>query len=145
MISGDLLRSLAVLVAATPCPLILAAPVAFIAGVARAARRGILVKGGGALEALARAHTVLFDKTGTLTVGGARLLSVEVAPGESAEQVLLLGASLEQASHHVVAAAIVRRRPSAGLRLELPEQVRESMGSGLHGLIEGRRVSRRLP
>jgi cation transport ATPase len=80
-ISGDLTRSLAVLVAATPCPLILAAPVAFIAGVAQAARRGILAKGGGALEALARAHTVLFDKTGTLTVGGARLLSVEVAPG----------------------------------------------------------------
>ena len=82
LISGDLIRSLAVLVAATPCPLILAAPVAFIAGVAQAARRGILVKGGGPLEALARAHTVLFDKTGTLTVGGARLLSVEVAPGE---------------------------------------------------------------
>ena len=73
LISGDLIRSLAVLVAATPCPLILAAPVAFIAGVAQAARRGILVKGGGPLEALARAHTVLFDKTGTLTVGGARL------------------------------------------------------------------------
>ena len=83
-ISGDVLRSLAVLVAATPCPLILAAPVAFIAGVAQSARRGILVKGGGALEALARAHTVLFDKTGTLTVGGARLLSIEVAPGGGA-------------------------------------------------------------
>ena len=84
LISGDLIRSLAVLVAATPCPLILAAPVAFIAGVAQAARRGILVKGGGPLEALARAHTVLFDKTGTLTVGGARLLSIEVAPGRDA-------------------------------------------------------------
>ncbi|MDP1881603.1 MAG: HAD-IC family P-type ATPase, partial [Bradyrhizobium sp.] len=140
-ISGDLLRSLAVLVAATPCPLILAAPVAFIAGVARAARRGILVKGGGALEALARAHTVLFDKTGTLTVGGARLLSVEVAPGETAEEVLLLGASLEQASHHVVAGAIVQAGTERGLRLKLPEQVRESMGSGLHGVVEGRRVS----
>src|SRR6266699_3103708 len=86
LISGDPLRSLAVLVAATPCPLILAAPVAFIAGVAQAARRGILVKGGGPLEALARAHTVLFDKTGTLTVGGARLLSVEVAPSETEER-----------------------------------------------------------
>ncbi|MDP3074070.1 heavy metal translocating P-type ATPase [Bradyrhizobium sp.] len=140
-ISGDLLRSLAVLVAATPCPLILAAPVAFIAGVARAARRGILVKGGGALEALARAHTVLFDKTGTLTVGGARLLSIEVAPGETAEQVLLLGASLEQASHHVVAGAIVQAGTARGLRLKLPGQVRESMGSGLHGVIDGRRIS----
>ena len=140
LISGDLLRSLAVLVAATPCPLILAAPVAFIAGVAQAARRGILVKGGGPLEALARAHTVLFDKTGTLTVGGARLLSVEVAPGETADEILMLGASLEQASHHVIANAIVQAAAERGLKLELPERVRESMGSGLQGMIGGRRV-----
>ena len=105
--SGDLIRGLAVFVAATPCPLILAAPVALIAGIAQAARRGILIKGGAPLEALARAHTVLLDKTGTLTVGGARLLSLEVAPNEKSETVLQLGASLEQASHHVVAAAIV--------------------------------------
>ena len=141
LISGDLIRSLAVLVAATPCPLILAAPVAFIAGVAQSARRGILVKGGGPLEALARAHTVLFDKTGTLTVGGARLLSVEVAPGETADEVLMLGASLEQASHHVLAGAIVQAAAERGLALKLPEQVRESMGSGLHGVVEGRHVS----
>jgi len=141
LISGDLTRSLAVLVAATPCPLILAAPVAFIAGVARAARRGILVKGGAALEALARAHTVLFDKTGTLTVGGARLLSVEVAPGETIERVLQLGASLEQASHHVLAKAIVAAATERGLKLEVPEQVRETMGTGLSGLLDGSRVS----
>ena len=141
LISGDLVRSLAVLVAATPCPLILAAPVAFIAGVARAARRGILVKGGGPLEALARAHTVLFDKTGTLTVGGARLLSVEVAPGANVDEVLMLGASLEQASHHVLAAAIVQAGIARGLKLKVPEQVREAMGSGLEGVIDGRRVS----
>ena len=141
LISGDLIRSLAVLVAATPCPLILAAPVAFIAGVAQAARRGILVKGGGPLEALARAHTVLFDKTGTLTVGGARLLSVEVAPGETADEVLMLGASLEQASHHVLANAIVQAGAERGLSLKVPEQVRESMGSGLHGVIGGRHVA----
>ncbi|MGJ4897309.1 MULTISPECIES: heavy metal translocating P-type ATPase [unclassified Bradyrhizobium] len=138
--SGDLIRSLAVLVAATPCPLILAAPVAFIAGVAQAARSGILVKGGGKLEALARAHTVLFDKTGTLTVGGARLLSVDAAPGEDADAVLLLCASLEQASHHVVAHAIVQAGQARGLKLKVPEQVRETMGSGLEGLIDGRPV-----
>jgi heavy metal translocating P-type ATPase len=141
LISGDLIRSLAVLVAATPCPLILAAPVAFIAGVAQAARRGILVKGGGPLEALARAHTVLFDKTGTLTVGGARLLSIDVAPGESADEVLMLGASLEQASHHVLAHAIVEAGTARGLGLKVPEQVRESMGSGLYGVIDGRQVA----
>src|ERR1019366_9096490 len=140
LISGDLIRSLAVLVAATPCPLILAAPVAFIAGVAQAARRGMLVKGGGPLEALARAHTVLFDKTGTLTVGGARLLSVEVAPGETAEEILMLGASLEQASHHVIAGAIVAAAAERGLSLKVPEHVRESMGSGMQGVIDGRKV-----
>jgi heavy metal translocating P-type ATPase len=141
LISGDLIRSLAVLVAATPCPLILAAPVAFIAGVAQAARRGILVKGGGPLEALARAHTVLFDKTGTLTVGGARLLSIEVAPGENPDEVLMLGASLEQASHHVVARAIVEAGAERALRLKVPGEVRESVGSGLQGVIDGRRVA----
>ena len=119
------------LVAATPCPLILAAPVAFIAGVAQAARRGILVKGGGALEALARAHTVLFDKTGTLTVGGARLLSVEVAPGQSAGGSADVRASLEQASHHVLAKAVVAAAVERGLKLKAPEQVRENMGAGL--------------
>jgi len=141
LVSGDLTRSLAVLVAATPCPLILAAPVAFIAGVAQAARLGILVKGGGPLEALARAHTVLFDKTGTLTVGGARLLSVEAAPGESPDEILMLGASLEQASHHVLAKAIVEAGTARGLKLKVPEQVREAVGSGLQGMIDGRQVS----
>ncbi|MGY3534486.1 heavy metal translocating P-type ATPase [Bradyrhizobium sp. USDA 4452] len=139
--SGDLTRSLAVLVAATPCPLILAAPVAFIGGVAQAARRGILVKGGEALEALARAHTVLFDKTGTLTVGGARLLSVEVAPGEDPDEVLTLGASLEQASHHVLAKTVVAAAVDRGLKLRTPEQVKETMGTGLCGLIDGREVA----
>src|SRR5262249_3428133 len=107
LFSGDAVRALAVLVAATPCPLILAAPVAFIAGVSQAARRGILIKGGGPLEALARTHTVMFDKTGTLTVGGARLVAVETAPGQHADEILQLAGSLEQASHNVVAKAIV--------------------------------------
>jgi heavy metal translocating P-type ATPase len=140
LISGDLIRSLAVLVAATPCPLILAAPVAFIGGVAQAARRGILVKGGGPLEAMARAHTVLFDKTGTLTVGGARLLSIEVAPGVRAEEVLSLGASLEQASHHVLARAVVQAATDRVLPLKMPSEVSESMGSGLRGIVDGKRV-----
>src|SRR4029079_19139513 len=135
LLSGDPTRGLAVLVAATPCPLILAAPVAFIAGVSRAARLGILIKGGGPLEALARTHTVMFDKTGTLTVGGARLVAVETAPGESADEVLQLAGSLEQASHHVVAAAIVSAALARGLTLETPDQVRETMGSGLEGRV----------
>ena len=139
-LSGDPTRGLAVLVASTPCPLILAAPVAFIAGVSRAARLGILIKGGGPLEALARAHTVMFDKTGTLTVGGARLLAIETAPGSDAQNVLRLAASLEQASQHVVAAAIVSAAIARGLILASPDEVRETMGSGLEGTVEGRRV-----
>lgn len=140
LLSGDAIRGLAVLVAATPCPLILAAPVAFIAGVSQAARLGILIKGGGALEALARAHTVMFDKTGTLTVGGARLVAIETAPGESAGEVLRLAGSVEQASHHVVATAIVAAALARGLPLEMPSNVQETMGSGVKGWIGGREV-----
>lgn len=136
--SGDPVRGLAVMVAATPCPLILAAPVAFIAGVARAAKQGILIKGSGPLEALAHAHTVMFDKTGTLTVGGARLVAIEVAPGQSAEEVLRIAGSLEQASHHIVATAIVDAAHAKGLRLGVPSQVRETMGSGLEGIVDGK-------
>jgi heavy metal translocating P-type ATPase len=139
-ISGDPMRGLAVLVASTPCPLILAAPVAFIAGVSRAARHGILIKGGGPLEALARVHTVLFDKTGTLTAGGTRLSAIESAPGQSPDEVLRLAASLEQASHHVIAAAIVNASRARGLTLEIPRLVQETLGSGLQGTVGGTRV-----
>jgi heavy metal translocating P-type ATPase len=138
--SNDPVRALAVLVAATPCPLILAAPVAFIAGVAQAAKRGILIKGGGPLEALARTHTVMFDKTGTLTIGGARLVAIEAAPGQNVEEILRIAGSLEQASHHVVAAAIVEAATGRGLKLSVPSKTREMMGSGLEGVIEGQTV-----
>ena len=140
LMSGDPIRGLAVLVSSTPCPLILAAPVAFIAGVSRAARLGILIKGGEPLEALARTHTVMFDKTGTLTVGGAPLVAIETAPGQSADDVLCMTASLEQASHHVVAAAIVSAAVTKGLSLFTPDKVRETMGSGLEGVVEGKLV-----
>ncbi|KAB2943721.1 MAG: heavy metal translocating P-type ATPase [Hyphomicrobium sp.] len=139
-LSGDAIRGLAVLVVATPCPLILAAPVAFVAGVSQAARRGIIIKGGAPLDALAQTHTVLFDKTGTLTVGGARLIAVETAPDEDADEVLRLAASLEQASQHVVAAAIVAAGAGRGLALHMPHQVHEVMGSGLEGVVDGRKV-----
>ena len=139
-LSNDPVRALAVVVAATPCPLILAAPVAFIAGVAQAAKRGILVKGGGSLEALARTHTVMFDKTGTLTIGGARLVAIEAAPGQNADEILRAAASLEQVSHHVVAAAIVEAATTRGLKLAIPSTAHEAMGSGLEGVIDGQTV-----
>ena len=138
--SEDPIRALAVLVASTPCPLILAAPVAFIGGVAQAAKRGILIKGSGPLESLARTHTVMFDKTGTLTVGGARLVAIEAAPGQRTDEILRLAGSLEQASHHVVAATIVETAVAKGLKLSIPAHVRETMGSGLEGTVEGRNV-----
>lgn len=141
ILSGDPVRGLAVLVVATPCPLILAAPVAFISGVSQAARRGVLVKGGAALEALARVHTILFDKTGTLTVGGARLVAVETAPGIDANEVLRFAACLEQASHHVIAQAIVNAAETRGLTLVPPTDVREDLGAGLAGTVEGRRIA----
>jgi heavy metal translocating P-type ATPase len=138
--SGDPIRALAVLVAATPCPLILAAPVAYIAGVARAARRGVLMKGGFALKALARTRTAVFDKTGTLTVGGARILHIETAPGWSADETLHVIGSLEQALQHPVARAIVEAARERGLELKMPSDVREAMGSGLEGNVAGRRI-----
>jgi multidrug resistance efflux pump/soluble P-type ATPase len=121
--------------------LLLAAPPAFVAGTSLAARRGVLIKGGGPLEALATIRTVLFDKTGTLTVGGARLVAIETASGTSANEALRLAASLEQASHHVLAATIVAAARGQGLRLVPPQEVRETLGSGLEGQVEGRRVA----
>ncbi|RWK65674.1 heavy metal translocating P-type ATPase [Mesorhizobium sp.] len=134
-ISGDPIRALAVLVVATPCPLILAAPVAFIGGVSRAARAGILMKGGVALEALAQVRTAIFDKTGTLTIGGAELIEIEAAPGRDADHLLQLLASLEQASHHVLADSIVRAARGRKLMLSHPCNVREYRGAGLKGRV----------
>jgi heavy metal translocating P-type ATPase len=138
--TGDAVRALAVLVVATPCPLILAAPVALICGVSRAARRGIIAKGGGVLERLARARTVLFDKTGTLTTGTPRVTGVETLNDYDADDVLLRAASLEQMSQHVVAGAIVAAARSLTLPLMMPHDVTEIPGGGLAGMVGDVRV-----
>ena len=137
LFSGDPVRALAVLVVATPCPLLLAVPIAIVAGISRAARRGIIVKGGGALEAIARARVMLFDKTGTLTAGRPRLADVVVAPGWTAEAVLGLAASLEQVSPHVLAASIVGGARDRGVILRLPDGAIEEPGAGISGTIDG--------
>ena len=139
-LSNDPIRALAVLVVATPCPLILAAPVAFIGGVSRAARAGILMKGSAALEALAQIRTAIFDKTGTLTLGGAELIEIDVAPGQGTDEPLRLLASLEQASHHVLADSIVRIARHGNLSLSQPRDVREHRGEGLEGQVDGMSV-----
>jgi soluble P-type ATPase len=82
----------------------------------------------------------MFDKTGTLTIGGARLVAIEAAPGQSVEEILRIAGSLEQASHHVVAAAIVEAATGRGLKLSVPSEAREMMGSGLEGVIDGQTV-----
>jgi heavy metal translocating P-type ATPase len=140
--SGDPVRALAVLVVATPCPLILAAPVAIVAGISAAARRGVLMKGGGALETLARARTVVFDKTGTLTTGVPKLTRIVAADGVAPEQVLRLAAALDQVSHHPIATALVEAARARGLgTLPLPSEVHEEPGAGVEGVVDGQRVA----
>ena len=137
LVSGVPERALAVLVVATPCPLLLAVPIAIVAGISRAARRGIIVKGGGALESLARARVMLFDKTGTLTAGRPTLADVVVAPGRTPEQVLRFAASLEQVSPHVLAASIVTGARTRGVAITLPEDATEVPGAGIAGRVDG--------
>ena len=141
VLSGDAVRALAVLVVATPCPLILAAPVAIVSGISRAARRGILIKNGGALETMAEATVVLFDKTGTLTRGTARLSGIETRHDLTPDELLRLAASLDQVSMHVSAQAIVAEASHRGLKLSLPEAVEETPGEGLRGTVDGRPVT----
>ncbi|EYD74246.1 Lead, cadmium, zinc and mercury transporting ATPase, Copper-translocating P-type ATPase [Rubellimicrobium mesophilum DSM 19309] len=138
--SGDPVRAVAVLVVATPCPLILTVPVALVAGLSRAARLGVLVKGGGSLEALARVEVLVIDKTGTLTEGRPRLARTVAAPGFGEEEVLRLAASLDQASQHPVARAVVAEARARGLALATPRCVTEMAGEGMEAIIEGRKV-----
>lgn len=140
LLSGDYTRAVAVIVAATPCPLILAVPVAIIAGMSKAASRGAIIKGGAALEQLARTKTVLLDKTGTLTHGGPAISEIAFAPEADGDRVLALAAALEQASPHVVARAIVAEAKLRGLSLASASQVREDHGVGLEGHVAGHHV-----
>jgi heavy metal translocating P-type ATPase len=138
--AGDPIRAVAVLVVATPCPLILAVPVAIVSGLSRAAKHGILIKGGKALEMLARVRSLVIDKTGTLTDGRARVVSIHVASGFSEDEIVRFGASLDQASKHIIAQTIVLEAHTRNLRLALPTDVVETPGEGLEGCVEGRRA-----
>lgn len=139
--SGDPVRALAVLVVATPCPLILAVPVAIISGVSRCARHGVLVKGGGALERLAAVDIVVVDKTGTVTDGRARLIETKVRDGFEGAELLRLAASADQGSHHVVAQALVGAARERGLALSNPGAMRETPGAGLVARVDGHEVA----
>ena len=138
---GSPIRALAVLVVATPCPLILAAPAAIIAGVSRAARHGIIVKGGGPLETLARATVLLLDKTGTVTSARPQVVAVETFGAISSDDVVRHAASIEQVSVHPYAPAILAEARSRSVELSFPVDVREQMGTGIGGNVDSRRVA----
>jgi len=140
-ISGDPVRALAVVVVATPCPLILAAPIALVSGLSRAARCGVIVKGAGAIETLGEARTVLFDKTGTLTVGTPEVRDIVTYHGHHPGQVLALAASVDQMSAHVLGDALVRAAVDAGLPLDTPTDVVEAPGQGIRGAVDNHVVA----
>ncbi|WP_309671813.1 heavy metal translocating P-type ATPase [Gemmatimonas sp.] len=141
LVSHDWTRVLAVLVVATPCPLILAAPVAIIGGINRAARRSIIVRNGGALEALASVNSAVFDKTGTLTVGKPRVHQMVTDDGVSVESMLEIAAAVEQGSGHLLARVIVAEAESRGATMRIATELVETAGRGVTGMVNGRYVA----
>ncbi|KAA1249174.1 cadmium-translocating P-type ATPase [Mycobacterium simiae] len=139
--SGSAVRAVAVLVVATPCPLLLAAPVAIVSGLSRASRLGVVIRGGGALENLGNATTLMMDKTGTLTMGRPAVVDVVAAPGRDATEMLRVAACVDQLSPHVLAEAIVTEALNRGLQLSLPTDVVEEPGRGVTASIGGRHVT----
>ena len=140
LISGDSTRFAEVLVLATPCPLLIAAPVAFLGGLSRAAKTGVIMKGGAVIEQLARVRSAAFDKTGTLTEGRPDLVDVRPAPGFGHDELLLLAASAEQYSSHVLAEGIRRAAATRGLELIAAEAASEVATNGVTAEIDGRTV-----
>lgn len=138
--SGDPIRAVAVLVVATPCPLILAVPVALVAGLSRAAHYGVLIKGAKSLEALARIETMIIDKTGTLTDGRPKIVSIERLTDFTPDEILFFAAGLDQGSRHPIAQAIVASAQQKGMHLPVPTDLMEVPGEGLIGRIDGHDV-----
>lgn len=139
-LSGDPVRFAEVLVLATPCPLLIAAPVAFIGGMSRAARNGVIVKGGGVLEQLSNARTVVFDKTGTLTSGTPTLTEIRPAGSFTADELLSYVASAEQYSSHVLAASMITEARQRGVQLHAAEAAEEAATNGVAARIQGHEV-----
>jgi heavy metal translocating P-type ATPase len=138
--SSDPERFLAVLVIATPCPLLIAIPVAIIGSVSLAARRGIIIKNPAALEKIDACRIAIFDKTGTLTYGEPKLTEIVPAPGFTQDELLASVASLERYSRHPLAAAVLDAAAAANLPLKEAVEVSERPGEGLHGIIGGQTI-----
>lgn len=140
-LSRDWLRVLAVLAVATPCPLILATPVAVIGGINRAARRHIIMRHGTALEQLGTATVAVFDKTGTITIGQPRVSHVITAEGHTSSEVLRLAGAIERTSGHLLGRTLVEAAEAGGLPLPTARDVAETAGRGVTGIVEGHRVT----
>ena len=136
----DWMRALAIVVVATPCPLILATPVAFIGGINRAARRQIIIRNGGALERLSEVDIAVFDKTGTITIGKPRLQHVHAGPGQDPDRVLRYAAAVEQGSSHLLGRVLVETAEERGLTLPRAVQHVEAPGQGVLGIVDGHEV-----
>lgn len=141
LLSHDPLRILAVLVVATPCPLILAAPVAIIGGIDRGARHGLVFRTGAALEGLGRANAIVLDKTGTLTIGRPEVARVTALDGRTPDELLRLAAAVEVGAGHPLARCVVEASARRGLTPPAARGIVESPGRGVHGEVEGRRVA----
>jgi heavy metal translocating P-type ATPase len=140
VVSHQSIRFLDVLVVATPCPLILAAPIAVISGMSRAAKHGIIVKNGGAIERLAEATTIAFDKTGTLTAGKLVVDKVRGFNGYKEQEILSFAASLEKNSNHVLAMAITTAAQIQSLKIPKAKNIREEAGKGLMSVVKGKQI-----
>jgi len=139
--TGDPIRAVAVLVVATPCPLILAVPVALVAGLSRAAHFGVLIKGAKPLEALTRARTMILDKTGTLTDGRPQIVSIETLAALSPATILYLAAAADQASKHPMAQALVGAARAQNMLLPVPTDIGEVPGEGVTARVDGHTVA----
>lgn len=142
--SGDASRAVAVLVAGCPCALLLAAPTATVAAVARAARSGVLIKGGAQMEAVAKIDAALFDKTGTLTLGVPRVDEVAPAEGVREEEVLRAAAGVERHAAHPLARAVLRAAKDRGLAVPEARGVLAELGLGVRGVLELDGATRRV-
>ncbi|MEC3918687.1 heavy metal translocating P-type ATPase [Nocardia sp. CDC160] len=138
--SGSAVRAVAVIVTATPCPLLLAVPVAITAGMSRTARAGVVVKNGAALETLGRASTLVMDKTGTVTVGRPEVVDIRTAPGVSTEDVLRQAAAVEHLSPHVLAHAVTTAAALREIPIVVADNVSEIPGEGATGIVAGHRI-----
>ncbi len=140
VVTGQAIRFLEVIIVATPCPLLLAAPIALISGMSRASRYGIIVKNGSALERLAEAETIAFDKTGTLTKGQLRVSNVVAYGAHKPQAILTLAASIEQSSQHVLAQAMVSGAVRQKLKLLKAKHVTELTGRGVSAHLKGQEI-----